>query len=294
MLISEVMTRDVKLASPTDSLQRARNAEAEDFGGLPGRRERSARRHAERPGHRSTRRPRGSSPTAECTVRDVMSGEVKYVFDDQTVERPRADGHRSKVRRLPVLNRDKRLVGIVRLGDLAQTRGEARRRAEVDLEGASHELTASLRATDSGRCERLVQVGDQDRRVLDSDRDPDHRVRDAEAVAGLLARRNVSWTPGARSRDSVPPRLTASLMTCSASRNRNASASPPRASRRRRWSRHCRTGAGTPRGADRRARGSPGSSLRSPCSSRRRNFATCSALRRRRDACAATASPSSA
>jgi CBS domain-containing protein len=36
MRISEVMTRDVKLASPTDSLQRAaQRMEAEDFGSLP-------------------------------------------------------------------------------------------------------------------------------------------------------------------------------------------------------------------------------------------------------------------
>ena len=54
------------------------------------------------------------------TARQVMSPDVLYCFDDQSAE----DGLRSmkenQVRRLPVVNRDKRLVGMVSLGDLAQ------------------------------------------------------------------------------------------------------------------------------------------------------------------------------
>jgi CBS domain-containing protein len=119
MLVSEVMTRDVKLASPTDSLQRAaQRMEADDFGSLPvGENDRLVGMLSDRD---ITIRAvaQGLSPT-ECCVRDVMSNEVKYVFDDQTIEEAAKLMGASGIRRLPVLNRDKRLVGIVSLGDLS-------------------------------------------------------------------------------------------------------------------------------------------------------------------------------
>ncbi|PBB87708.1 MULTISPECIES: CBS domain-containing protein [unclassified Mesorhizobium] len=63
----------------------------------------------------------GKGPDAK--VGDVMSPEVKYCFDDDDVERVLENMGDLQVRRLPVLNRDKRLVGIVSIGDLA-TNGE--------------------------------------------------------------------------------------------------------------------------------------------------------------------------
>jgi CBS domain-containing protein len=50
----------------------------------------------------------------DTRVRQVMTGEVKYCFDDEDTEH---------VARLPVANRDKRLVGILSLGDLAVAEG---------------------------------------------------------------------------------------------------------------------------------------------------------------------------
>ena len=61
---------------------------------------------------------RGLAPD-RCKVRDVMTTEIKYVFDDESVEDVARNMSELQVRRLPVLNRDKRLVGIVSLGDLA-------------------------------------------------------------------------------------------------------------------------------------------------------------------------------
>src|SRR5213078_112722 len=52
-------------------------------------------------------------------VRDVMTEDVKYCFDDQEVEEVTRNMADIQVRRLPVLNRDKRLVGILSLGDVA-------------------------------------------------------------------------------------------------------------------------------------------------------------------------------
>jgi CBS domain-containing protein len=118
MLISEVMTREVKLASPTDSLQRAAKLmEDDDFGSVPvGENDRLVGMLSDRDiAVRGV--AHGLAPTA--TVREVMSDEVKYIFDDETVEDAARMMARLQVRRLPVLNRDKRLVGIVSLGDLA-------------------------------------------------------------------------------------------------------------------------------------------------------------------------------
>ena len=48
-----------------------------------------------------------------------MSPGVKYVFEDETTQEAADSMSGLQVRRLPVLNREKRLVGIVSLGDLA-------------------------------------------------------------------------------------------------------------------------------------------------------------------------------
>ena len=55
----------------------------------------------------------------DTKIRDVMSHEVKYCFEDEDVDHVAENMAELQVRRLPVMNRDKRLVGIVSLGDLA-------------------------------------------------------------------------------------------------------------------------------------------------------------------------------
>ena len=52
-------------------------------------------------------------------VRDVMTAGVVYCFDDQDVREAAQVMSEKQIRRLAILNRDKRLVGIVSLGDLA-------------------------------------------------------------------------------------------------------------------------------------------------------------------------------
>jgi len=64
-------------------------------------------------------------------VREVMSSEVIYGFDDQDVQEAARTMQERQVRRLIVLNRDKRLVGIVSLGDLATESGDKQRSGEV-------------------------------------------------------------------------------------------------------------------------------------------------------------------
>ena len=66
----------------------------------------------------------GKTP-GKAKVRDVMSAGVVYCFEDQTHEEAARVMSDKQIRRLPILNREKRLVGIVSLGDLAlQTNDE--------------------------------------------------------------------------------------------------------------------------------------------------------------------------
>jgi CBS domain-containing protein len=57
-------------------------------------------------------------------VRDVMTPDVVYCFEDQDVREAARLMQENQIRRLVVLNRDKRLVGIVSLGDLAVEAGD--------------------------------------------------------------------------------------------------------------------------------------------------------------------------
>jgi CBS-domain-containing membrane protein len=60
---------------------------------------------------------KGKGP--DCQVREVMSSEVKYCFEDEDIGHVAKNMAEIKVQRLPVMDRGKRLVGIVSLGDIA-------------------------------------------------------------------------------------------------------------------------------------------------------------------------------
>jgi CBS domain-containing protein len=61
---------------------------------------------------------RGANPNT-TTVHDAMTREIVYCFEDEDVEDAAELMEQKQIRRLPVLSRNKRLVGIVSLGDLA-------------------------------------------------------------------------------------------------------------------------------------------------------------------------------
>ncbi|HEU4485535.1 MAG TPA: CBS domain-containing protein [Povalibacter sp.] len=118
MKVRDAMTRDVRLVRPDQTIRDAAHLMAElDIGCLPVEgndrmvgmitdRDIAVRAIAE-----------GRGPDA--LVRDVMSTEVKYCFDDQSIDEITQNMAELRVRRLPVVNRQKRLVGILSLGDLA-------------------------------------------------------------------------------------------------------------------------------------------------------------------------------
>jgi CBS domain-containing protein len=67
----------------------------------------------------------GRDPT-KTKVHEVMTPEVVYCFEDQDVSEAAKLMQEKQIRRLPILNRQKRLVGIVSLGDVAVHVGEGK------------------------------------------------------------------------------------------------------------------------------------------------------------------------
>jgi CBS domain-containing protein len=122
MKIRDAMTRDVRMVRPDQTIREAAHLMAElDIGALPVEdndrlvgmitdRDIAVRAVAE--GH-----------GADTPVRQIMTNEIKYCFEDQTVDEVTRNMGEQRLRRLPVVNRNKRLVGILSLGDLALDEG---------------------------------------------------------------------------------------------------------------------------------------------------------------------------
>lgn len=60
----------------------------------------------------------GADPK-KTQVKEVMTENVEYCFDDQELEEVSQSFTNKRIRRLPVLNRDKRLIGVCSIGDIA-------------------------------------------------------------------------------------------------------------------------------------------------------------------------------
>jgi len=118
MQVEELMTRDVTMASPDEALRRAARRMAElDVGALPvGENDRLVGMVTDRDiAVRGI--AEGKGPKAK--VRDVMTRHVKYCFADQSVDEIAANMADIQLRRPPVVDRDRRLVGILSLCDIA-------------------------------------------------------------------------------------------------------------------------------------------------------------------------------
>ena len=119
MKAQDVMTQDVEVVNPDTSLQdAARRMREEDVGSLP------VGEGDELIGMITDRDivincVAEKQDLSNVTVREAMCSRVFYVFEDQSVDEVARNMKENQVRRLPVVNRDKRLVGIVSLGDLA-------------------------------------------------------------------------------------------------------------------------------------------------------------------------------
>ncbi len=121
MKVRDAMTPDVQLCTPNDTLKDAAEAMmALNVGLLPVTdNDRLVGMITDRDiAVRGVARGRGP----ETPVADVMTQDVKYCFEDQDINEVTRNMGEIRVRRLPVVNREKQLVGIIALGDIARSR----------------------------------------------------------------------------------------------------------------------------------------------------------------------------
>ena len=119
MRVNECMSREVQVATPDETLQEAAKTMADiDAGFLP------VSDGARLVGIITDRDiavrgvAKGVQPDAR--VREVMSDEVLYCFEDQLTDDVLDNMADIQVRRLPVVDRNKRLVGVISISDLAE------------------------------------------------------------------------------------------------------------------------------------------------------------------------------
>jgi len=129
MRVSDAMTREVRVASPGQSIREVAKIMAEiDAGAMPvGDNDRLVGMITDRDiAIRAVAEGKGP----DTPVREVMSTEtVLYCYEDEELDHVAKNMSEQQVRRLPVVNRDKRLVGIVSLGNIAQAETKAASKA---------------------------------------------------------------------------------------------------------------------------------------------------------------------
>ena len=134
MKVSDIMTTPTLLTTPQSRLSEAAMLMSQhDIGSLPvGDNDRLVGMVTDRD---IVVRGLARGLSADSSVREVMSEQLCYCFDDEDVDHVAKNMASLQVRRLPVVNRDKRLVGIVSLADFAHS-GE-KRPAEQLLKGVA-------------------------------------------------------------------------------------------------------------------------------------------------------------
>ena len=119
MKVREAMTGNVRLTSPDRSIREAAQMMIDqDIGALPvGEDDRLVGMITDRDiAVRAV--AQGLGP--DTKIRDVMSEDVLYCFEDEDLDDAAQNMGDIKVRRLPVLNRDKRLVGIISISEIGR------------------------------------------------------------------------------------------------------------------------------------------------------------------------------
>ena len=119
MRINEIMSRQVEVAHPQDTIQDvARKMREIDAGVIPvcdGEKVKGMVTDRD-----IVVRAVSEARSFETPVSEVMTADVEYCYEDDDIAEAADKMAELQVRRLVVLDRDQRLVGIVSLGDIAQ------------------------------------------------------------------------------------------------------------------------------------------------------------------------------
>jgi len=131
MRVKDIMTAGVECVAPDDTIQAAaRKMKELDVGPMPVcDRDRIAGMLTDR--DITVRAVAEGKDPKTTRVRDTMTEDVIFCFEDQDLDEAARMMQERQVRRILVLNRDRRLTGIVSLGDLAAESGDKRRSGEI-------------------------------------------------------------------------------------------------------------------------------------------------------------------
>ena len=128
--LKDLMSTDVKVISPEMTIgEAARQMSEGDFGMMPV--VESDRMIGTISDRDIAIRGVAAGLGAETKVREVMSNGIAWAYEDDSVEKAASIMSDRQVRRLPVVNREKRLVGIVALGDFAVDSSEMKPTVEA-------------------------------------------------------------------------------------------------------------------------------------------------------------------
>lgn len=143
MNVKEIMSTNVEVGNPEMSvIEAARKMKDGDFGMLPiGENDRLIGTVTDR--DITIRAVAQGKDINQCVVRDVMSKGVHYCFEDEDLENVAEKFSEHQIRRLPVLNREKRLVGILSLGDVS--------RSQIDPQKVERVLAQISQQSDEAR-----------------------------------------------------------------------------------------------------------------------------------------------
>jgi CBS domain-containing protein len=144
MKVSDAMSRKVQLAAPNQTICDVARIMADiDAGVLP------VQENDRLVGMITDRdiaiRAVAQHKSPDTKVSEVMSREVLYCFEDQEIDEVARNMGDVKVRRLPVMNRSKRLVGILSLGDLSREHEDTaaeQAMSQISQPGGKHSQSA--------------------------------------------------------------------------------------------------------------------------------------------------------
>ncbi|ESQ87435.1 inosine-5'-monophosphate dehydrogenase [Asticcacaulis sp. AC460] len=135
MLVRDIMTTKFHLVSPQTSLGEAAKLMRDgDFGYLPvGDNDRLKGAVTDRD---MVIRGLAEGRGPNATVAEVLSEQIVYCFDDDEIAEAADIMKLEQIRRLAVLNQDKRLVGVVTLGDIARITEDKRLTGDIETQVA--------------------------------------------------------------------------------------------------------------------------------------------------------------
>jgi CBS domain-containing protein len=119
MQVKEIMKKNVKIIKPDSTLKEASEYMRDmDCGYLPvGENDKLTGAITDR--DIIVRGIAAGHDSNDAMVKDVMTGKVQYCFEDDDIKVAGERMKNEKVRRLVVLNKDKRMTGVISLGDIA-------------------------------------------------------------------------------------------------------------------------------------------------------------------------------